>query len=348
MSPRGISKTIVVIGIIVIIAIAAVIAMTMMRPPTPTIKYIRIATLGVGSSPHVSGALIVEVLARHLPKEYSFSIYPYRTTIDSVAAGLRGDVEFAYGSASYFYAAYHGKSPFTPSPEFKRKLYPVLFYATYVAFPIVPAERANEFKSWADFSGKPAFYTPAGYTGWAFFKRFFEIAGYEFNHVEMDVSAVADALKAGTIVGTVVGIVGSALPPWMKDIEIRMDIKVVNPSPEEIKKLKEAGFVVMEVDPKGIFTRDVGVDKIIGIAEVFGWDAPYPEVSEDLVYMMLKAIYNESKILSNNLPYLSAYKDFVEMEVLWVEVHEGIPVHPGLAKFLKEQGVWREEWSVAS
>ena len=41
-------------------------------------------------------------------------------------------------------------------------------------------------------------------------------------------------------------------------------------------------------------------------------------------------------------------KDFVGMQVQGIKANPAIPVHPGLAKFLKEQKAWDDKWKVAS
>jgi TRAP-type uncharacterized transport system substrate-binding protein len=40
-------------------------------------------------------------------------------------------------------------------------------------------------------------------------------------------------------------------------------------------------------------------------------------------------------------------KDFVGMQVSGIKANPDVPVHPGLAKFLKEQKAWDEKWRVA-
>ena len=65
------------------------------------------------------------------------------------------------------------------------------------------APKAGQFKSWGDFSGKPVFFTPAGFMNWLNFQRIFKALGYQFKHVQIGEPAQGDALQAGTIVGAV-------------------------------------------------------------------------------------------------------------------------------------------------
>ncbi len=79
--------------------------------------------------------------------------------------------------------------------------------------------------------------------------------GYDFKHVQIDLKT-SDALQSGTIVGSVAyTTAGRSLPAYWKETEIRMDIRVVNPCPDEVAKIKAAGLAVVEVDPKRLSAR---------------------------------------------------------------------------------------------
>jgi TRAP-type uncharacterized transport system substrate-binding protein len=41
-------------------------------------------------------------------------------------------------------------------------------------------------------------------------------------------------------------------------------------------------------------------------------------------------------------------KDFIGMQVQGINANPQIPVHPGLAKFLKEHKAWNDKWKVAT
>jgi TRAP-type uncharacterized transport system substrate-binding protein len=40
-------------------------------------------------------------------------------------------------------------------------------------------------------------------------------------------------------------------------------------------------------------------------------------------------------------------KDFVGMQVNGIKANPDIPVHPGLAKFLKEHKAWDDKWKIS-
>ena len=71
-----------------------------------------------------------------------------------------------------------------------------------VSMMATSAKDADKFKCWKDFSGKPVFFTTAGFMNWLNMQRSFKALGYDFKHVQIDTKSNADALQAGTIVGS--------------------------------------------------------------------------------------------------------------------------------------------------
>jgi TRAP-type uncharacterized transport system substrate-binding protein len=140
---------------------------------------------------------------------------------------------------------------------------------------------------------------------------------------------------------------GRSLPAYWKETEIRMDIRVVNPCPDEVEKIKAAGLAVVEVDPKAAFSKSVGPSKLLGVAILFGYNAG-TNIPEDLIYKMLTALYKEKDELAKSDPgFTPLAKDFVGMQVQGISANPDIAVHPGLAKFLKEHNAWNAKWKLA-
>jgi hypothetical protein len=212
----------------------------------------------------------------------------------------------------------------------------------------VPADKASQYKCLSDLNGKPTFFTPAGFMNWLNFQRMYKALGYDFNHVQIDPKTQSDALKGGTIAGSVAyTTAGVSLAPYWRETEVRMEVAVVNPCPEEVEKLKAAGLAISEVDPK-VFSKDVGVSKIQGVPILFGYNMR-ADMPEDVVYKMVSAFYKNREALAKTEPGFGPMaKDFVGMQVQGINADPSIPVHAGLAKFLKEQNAWNDKWKVAS
>jgi TRAP-type uncharacterized transport system substrate-binding protein len=125
-----------------------------------------------------------------------------------------------------------------------------------------------------------------------------------------------------------------------------MDVAVLNPCPDEVQKLKAAGLSVTEVDPK-VFNQPVGVKQIEGVPILFGYNVR-ADMSEDVVYKMLTGIYKQrDKLVAADPGFTPLAKDFVGMQVSGINANPDVPVHPGLAKFLKEHKAWNDKWQIA-
>jgi hypothetical protein len=210
------------------------------------------------------------------------------------------------------------------------------------------AAKANELKCWKDFSGKPVFFTTAGFQNWHNWVRIWKALGYDFKHVQIDTKTNSDALQSGTVVGSATyTTAGKSLAPYWKETEIRMDIRVVNPCPDEVAKLKAAGLGVVNVEAKDAFAKDVGPKTIQGVPILFGYNVG-PDISEDVVYKLLSGFYKKKDELVKIDPgFTPMAKDFIGMQVSGINANPDIPVHAGLAKFLKEHKAWNDKWTVA-
>jgi len=104
---------------------------------------------------------------------------------------------------------------------------------------------------------------------------------------------------------------------------------------------------VSNVSPK-VFAQDVGVQEIKGVPILFGYNVR-ADMPEDVVYKILKGIYdNREKLVEADKGFTPLAKDFVGMQVAGISANPDIPVHPGLAKFLKEHKAWNDKWKTAN
>jgi TRAP-type uncharacterized transport system substrate-binding protein len=263
-------------------------------------------------------------------------------------ATMDGNGEIGYTAdvgMTQVYASEGGFKNYTPA---KSKMVHTWYAYPMESFMAVSAPKASQFKSWGDFSGKPVFFTPAGFMNWLNFQRIFKALGYQFKHVQIGEPAQGDALQAGTIVGAVAyTTAGASLASYWRETELRVDIKVINPSPEEVKKLTAAGLAPVEIDPAKAFSKDVGVKKILGVPILFGYNVR-ADMPEEVVYKMLSKFYAERDNLAKADPgFTPMARDFIGMQVNGIKANPTIPVHAGLAKFLKEKKAWNDKWTIA-
>jgi TRAP transporter TAXI family solute receptor len=312
-------------------------------------KSLRWTTSQVGSYGYTIAAAMAKIAEQALGGEYTVTVQPYTSPTVAMKAVMDGEGEIAYTAdigMTQFSERVGGFKDYKPAK-------PELVH-TWYSYPMesmmaTSAKNAPNFKCWKDFSGKPVFYTQAGFQNWLNWQRIYKALGYDFKHVQIDLKSNADALEQGSIVGSATyTTAGKSLAAYWKETEIRMDIKVVNPCPDEVAKLKAAGLAVAEVDPKGAFTKDVGPAKLMGVPILFGYNAR-TDMSEDAVYKLVKAFYDKrDELVKIDAGFTPMAKDFVGMQVQGINANPQIAVHPGLAKFLKEHKAWNDKWKVSA
>ena len=333
-----------------ILTVAAVLTLSAVQPAdAQQRKSLRWTTSAVGSYGYTIAASMAKIVEQALGGEYTVTVQPFTSPTVAMKAVMNGEGEIAYTAdigMTEFHDRVGGFKDYKPvKPELAH---------TWYAYPMeslmaTSAKDADKFKCWKDFSGKPVFYTTAGFMNWLNWQRIYKALGYEFKHVQIDLKSNADALQAGTIVGSATyTTAGKQLAPYWKETEIRMDIRVVNPCPDEVAKIKAAGLAVVDVDPKGAFTKDVGPKTIQGVPILFGYNARL-DMPEDMVYKIIKAFYDKRDELVKVDPGFGMMaKDFIGMQVQGINANSQIAVHPGLAKFLKEHKAWNDKWKVGS
>lgn len=311
-------------------------------------KSIRWATSSTGSYGYKVASSMTKILEDALGGQYTVTVNPYPSTTGAMKAVMDGNGEIGYTADVGMTELYEGTGGFKGYNPSKGKMVHTWYSYPMESFMAAPAGKAGEFKCWKDFSGKPVFFTTAGFMNWLNMKRSFAALGYEFKHVQIDPATQADALNSGTIVGaTAYTTAGASLPSYWKETDIRTTVAMVNPCPDEVDKLKAAGLGISQVDPSKAFTKDVGVKQILGVPILFGYNMR-PDMPEDVVYKMLSAFYKNRDTLAKADPGFGPMaKDFVGMQVAGISANPDIPVHAGLAKFLKEHKAWNDKWKVA-
>ena len=312
-------------------------------------KSIRWTTSQVGSYGYTIAASMAKVLEKALGGEYTVTVQPYQSPTVAMKAVMNGEGEIAYTADIGMTQFQERVGPFKDFQPSKPEL-----VHTWYAYPMesmmaTPAKGADSFKCWKDFSGKPVFFTQAGFQNWLNWQRIFKTLGYDFKHVQIDVKSNADAMEQGTIVGSATyTTAGKSLAPYWKETEIRMDFRVVNPCPDEVVKLKAAGLAVVDVDPKGAFSKNVGPSTRHGRA--------------DPVRLQRQDRYAGSRRLQNDQGFLRTEGRTGEARCGLHADGKGIHRHagaryqfqpansgtPGLAKFLKEHKAWNDKWKVAT
>ncbi|MHB8828611.1 MAG: TAXI family TRAP transporter solute-binding subunit [Syntrophales bacterium] len=330
------------------IILAAFFVVAAVSPADAERKSIRWATSSTGSYGYKVAAQMTKVLEDALGGEYTVTVNPYPSTTAAMKATMDGNAEIGYTADVGMTQVYEGTGSFKDYKPAKSQMVHAWYAYPMESFMAVYAPKAGAYKSWGDFSGKPVFFTPAGFMNWLNFQRIFKALGYQFKHVQIGEAAQGDSLQSGTIVGAVAyTTAGRSLASYWRETELRTDLKVINPSADEVKKLKAAGLTPVEVDPKKAFSKDVGVTTILGVPILFAYNVR-ADMPEEVVYKMLSKFYAERENLAKADPGFGPMAhDFVGMQVSGINANPTVPVHAGLVKFLKEKKAWDNKWKIA-
>ncbi len=318
-------------------------------PPPPAKITWRWGTADPLSYGYKVSAFMADYLRRGMP-DYDVTVYPFVSTTANVKEFCIGKLESVYIAEPGFRELYSFTGPFKDFEREVKKM-PVQSFWCYTmeTHMLTLPEHKDKYRTWEDLHGKKVFMTPAGYMNYINIMRAFKICGVDITHVEVDTAKVADALKAGTIEATASYTTALvSLPSWAKTLDIATPLQGINPSPKQIEMLTKAGFTPVAIDIKKAYTRPLGVTELYGVPFYFGYHHGI-DFPEDGVYRALKVFEAAAAELAKLEPGFGPMaKDFAKFQVLGIRSIPEVPVHPGLAKYLKEKGLWDPTWVIAT
>jgi len=306
---------------------------------------IRWATSAVGSAGHKALVTLADVLNREMPK-YRVSVLPTPGAIVSVKGYATGQFDGYYGADIAFYELHNNIKRFKGfKANMKRQ--PVQSFWTYTV-EIGTAVRASELdkvKNWHDLNGKVLFLGNPPWDTRAQLERAYEALGIKYQYRQVDLSAAGSVLQRGGIDGICIYTTGeAAVAPWVQEAGLAADWGVVNPSASEIATLKKAGFSIFDQSPK-VFRQDIHADKAVLLPFYYGFHVGM-EIPADDVYQMLKIIEKHANELAKaNKSFSQIAKDMPGFQRRGVTAAADlVQIHPGLAKYMREKGVWDAKW----
>ena len=299
----------------------------------------------VGSAGHKALVVLAELLNREMPK-YRITVQPTPGAIVTIKGYATGQFEGYYGADIGFYEFANDINRFKGfKASMKRQPLQSFWVYTTDMGMAVHARDKGKYKSWNDLAGKALFTGMPPWDTRAQLERAFEALGMKYQYRQVDLSASGSLLQSGGIDGFGLYTTGeAAVPPWITEASLATDWAAVNPSPAEIATLKKAGFAVIELKPE-VFKRDVHTAKVFLLPFHYGFHVGL-EVPEDDVYQMLKVVEkNLSDLVKADASYAQIAKDMPGFQRRGVAAAANlVPIHPGLAKYMREKGVWDAKW----
>jgi TRAP-type uncharacterized transport system substrate-binding protein len=209
----------------------------------------------------------------------------------------------------------------------------------------VHSRNKDKIKSWHDLNGKRVFTGPLPFDTRAQAERGLRALGVKFNYVQVDLATVGSQLESGAIDAMHIYTGSeSSPPPWLAEASLAADWSALNPSAEEIATLKKNGIPIVEVSGKA-YHRDVHAEKVAEMPFFYGFNVGL-DVPADDVYKMLNIIEKHAQELAKIDPtFAQIAKDMKGFQKRGVESSADlVPIHPGLAKWMREKGVWDAKW----
>jgi hypothetical protein len=308
-------------------------------------KDIRWATSAPGSAGHKALVVLAEMLNREMP-EYRITVQPTPGAIITVKGYATGQFDGYYGADIAFYELANDVLRFKGfKASMKRQ--PVQSFWTYTVEvgTAVHSRDRSKFKGWADLAGKPIYTGPLPWDVRAHLERAYSALGVKHQYRQVDLSAAGSLLQSGGIEGFIIYTNGEATaPPWITEASLAADWAALNPSAAELAKLNQAGFAVTELKPDA-FKRNVHADKVVLLPFYYGFHVGL-EIPENDVYKMLTLIEkNAAELAKSDAGYAQLVKDMPGFQRLGVASSVNlVPIHPGLAKYMREKGVWDAKW----
>jgi TRAP transporter TAXI family solute receptor len=328
------------------LALAAVCLAIAAAPAWSQVKELPWGTSAVGSAGHKALVVLADMLNREM-KNYRITVQPTPGAIITVKGYATGQFEGYYGSDIAFYELAHDSNRFKGfKAQMKRQPVQSMWTFTVEVGTGIAARNKDKIKRWADLTGKPVFTGPLPWDVRAHLERAYAALGVKHQYRQVDLTAAGSLLQSGALDGFIIYTNGeAAAPPWIAETSLATDWVALNPSADELAALKKAGFAVTTV-PGKVFKREaVGVDKVTLLPFYYGFHVGL-EVPEEDVYRMLTIVEkNVAQLAKSDPAYSQIAKDMVGMQKAGIQSSiQFVPIHPGLAKYMREKGAWDSKW----
>ncbi|PLR79093.1 C4-dicarboxylate ABC transporter substrate-binding protein [Bacillus sp. V3-13] len=286
---------------------------------------VTIATGGTGGVYYPLGGGIAEILESEL--DITATAQVTGASVENMQLLSKGDVQVSFTQNDIADYAVNG------TEVFKEKLNGISAISTlYPEIIQLVVAADSDINSIEDLKGKKVSVGAPGSGNEANSKQILKAAGLSYDDIEEELKSYADSadsFKDGLIDAM---FVTSGVPnASVSDIAVTKGVRVVSLDDDVISKLKEEyPFFIDEVVPKGSYDGQEEDAKTVAVLAALTVNS---DLSEDFVYKLTKAIYE-------NLDTLGAKHDKGK-EIKLDTALEGltIPVHPGAEKYFKEKGI---------
>ena len=331
--------------ILTILTVAALIGLGSAPARSQQPKDLRWGTPPVGTSGHKAMVTLAALLNKEMPA-YRISVLPTAGAIATVKGFALKELDGNYGSDIAFHELATDSNRFKGFKSRVLRMPMQSFWSNTIEVSLaVHVRNKDKIRKWADLAGKRIFTGPLPFDVRAHLERGLAALDIKFTYLQVDLSTVGSQLESGAIDAMNIYTGSeSAPPPWLAEASLATDWAALNPSPEELAVLKAKGLSSVVVDPK-VFKRNVHVDKVVELPFYYGFNVGL-DVPADDVYKILKIIEANAANLAKIDPTFSQIaNNMADFQKRGVQSSADlVPIHPGLAKWMREKGVWDSKW----
>lgn len=296
-----------------------------------------LGTPGEGLQSNIAGKAFARALDNN-DSRLSLQVKAFSGSEESIRLVGRGDINMA-ASPNYLAAAAHNSSNPISGVDFKADRaieQEILQSLSYMDLRLYFVSLDESIQTMEDLRGKEVNVGPPG-AAWLSVATFDNIGILE--DVEVTNTGFKDvpfSLTEGRVDATLAtASLGVTAPPYIENLR-NEDITVIEYTDEHLSKLEEAsGFRVDDVQVNKFFDKDVGIDSMSAATQ--GYQFMINEnASKSLAYEFAKqSIENKTEIQE-----FAGFLQNFDGEYGVSGLVEDIPVHPGVAAYLKENDLW--------
>ena len=308
-------------------------------------KDIRWGTSRVGSSGHRAVTNLSNVMKGKLGN-YEITVQPTPGAILTVKGYAAGKFEGYYGSDIAFFEYANKIKRFK---GFKGKRDPVQSFWTFTVEMglAIHARDIGKITSWGDLNGLDVFTGPRPWDTRAQLNRALDVLGIKTKYKEVSIKTAGALLQSGSFKAFGVYTNAEATTAgWIQQASMQTDWASLNPSAAEVRKLKAAGFKVVQIPTKIFGKRKTHVAMATMLPFYYGLHLGM-DIPENDMYRILKAIEaNAAELARADKGFKQIAMDMPGMQVRGVNAAiDLVKVHPGLAKYMREKGIWQSKWN---
>lgn len=308
-------------------------------------KDIRWGTGPVGSVGHKALVILANLLNKEMPN-YRITVLPTPGAVTTVKGFATGEFDAYYGSdvALKEFAGDSGRFKGFKANVKHQPVQSLWCYTLDVGIGIKTTNR-DKFKKWADLTGKRVYTGPLPFDTRKHLENALADLGVKHIYTQVDLSTVGSQLDSGALDATIIYAAGGKTPaPWLSQASLAVDWTALNPSADEMAMLKKKRYGTEEVPAASFGRKDAA--NITLLPFYWGFDIGMNMPADD-VYAMLKVIEKHADELGKqdaSFAQIAGGKMAEFQKKALDTTSDLVPIHPGLAKYLKEKGMWDKKW----